>query len=121
MKCFPLMSKVGVCAVLGLALAATGCKSGNESGGRLASPLMIRPTRTWFRSRTRQRLIPARWRRAASRLQPSSQPPQAEPAAPQSSAQYSTAQYNENNGYGEEPETYASQPPPALPELPAAA
>lgn len=32
------------------------------------------------------------------------------------SDQYSQDQYNEDNGYGEEPETYAQQPPPQLPD-----
>jgi hypothetical protein len=31
-------------------------------------------------------------------------------------AQLSTAQYNEDNGYGQQPETYAPQPPPELPQ-----
>jgi hypothetical protein len=32
------------------------------------------------------------------------------------SDQYSPDQYNEDNGYGEQPETYAQQPPPQLPD-----
>lgn len=117
MKCFPLVSKVGVCAVLGLALAATGCKSGTNPPD--ASQASDDPANA--------NVVPVSDTTTAdsSTAAPSSQPaaPSSQPApqassrpAPQSSAQYSTAQYDENNGYGEEPETYASQPPPALPE-----
>lgn len=52
----------------------------------------------------------------ASTEQPSSgqEPSGQEPS--RESDQYSPDQYNQDNGYGEEPETYAQQPPPEMPQ-----
>jgi len=120
MKCFPLVSRFGACALLGLALAATGCKSATNPADASQASASDDPANA--------NVVPVSDTTTAdsgSMAPSTSQPaePASQPASqatsqpvPQSSSQYSSNQYNADNGYGEEPETYAPQPPPALPE-----
>jgi WXXGXW repeat (2 copies) len=128
MKCFPLVSKFGACVLLGLALAATGCKSGTNAADATqpaddpanANVVPVADTTTadsGSMASSSQPEQPSAQPSARSAPQPSthaSPQPTSQPS-PQSSAQYSSAQYNEDNGYGQEPETYAPQPPPEMP------
>lgn len=106
MKEFDLAGRFGAVLVLTGALALFGCKSNQSSQNAQNNP-SDQP--------------------AADQTQESGDPANANvvpisntttgTAAPSGEAdQYSPAQYNENNGYGEDPETYAPQPPPELPQ-----
>ncbi|HTX77576.1 MAG TPA: hypothetical protein VMD29_15310 [Terracidiphilus sp.] len=105
MRSFPRTSTIFVCFMLSLAVMVSGCKSGTSAADAATDP----------NDPANANVVPVSNSTSGTASDNTSATSSAAPAGA-SSDQSSTAQANENNGYGQEPETYAPQPPPQLPQ-----
>ncbi len=111
MKDSPRTGALVACLMLSLAVFASGCKSSGTSG---TSGTSAADAATDANDPANANVVPISNSTAATESNTSATD-STTPASGQTE-QYSPAQYNQDNGYGEEPETYAQQPPPQLPQ-----
>ncbi|HWE84772.1 MAG TPA: hypothetical protein VG267_07495 [Terracidiphilus sp.] len=112
MKGFPRTGTMVVCLMLSLGMMVSGCKSATTATTADAATDPNNPANA--------NVVPisdsTSGTTSTASTNSAAPAPSAAPAASAAPAQYSTAQYNQDNGYGQEPETYTQQPPPELPQ-----